>query len=84
MFITQKQIAPDGTPLQTEFSAPERKDAKPINFYHTKRYKKAYGLQNFGIAKEGQTELSGIELENALTGEKKIIYWDHRLSESDK
>ncbi len=84
MFITQKHINPDSAPLQKEFTAPEQKDAKPISFNLIKRYKKAYGLQNFGIAKEGQTELSGIELENVLTGEKKIIYWDHRLSESDK
>lgn len=57
MLITQKHINPDGAPLQTEFSAPERKDAKPISCNPAKRYKKAYGLQNFGIQKDGQTEL---------------------------
>ena len=57
MFITQKHIEKDGAPLQTEFPAPEQKDAKPISSNPAKRYKRAYGLQNFGIAKEGQTEL---------------------------
>ncbi len=57
MFVTQKHIEKDGAPLQIEFTAPEQKDPKPMRFNPTKRYKKAYGLQNFGIAKEGQTEL---------------------------
>lgn len=57
MFITQKHIEPGGIPLQLEFKAPERKDAKPISSNPEKRHKKAYGLQNFGIQKDGQTEL---------------------------
>lgn len=57
MFITQKHINPDGAPLQTEFAAPERKDAKSVSFNPEKRYKKAYGLEAFGIAKDRQTEL---------------------------
>jgi hypothetical protein len=57
MFITQKHIIKDGAPLQAEFIAPERKDAKPISSNPVKRYKKVYGLQNFGIQKYGQTEL---------------------------
>lgn len=55
--ITQKHISPNGAPLQTEFTAPERKDAKPISSNPVKRYKKVYGLQNFGVQKDGQTEL---------------------------
>ncbi len=54
--ITQKHIIPDGAPLQTEFTAPERKDAKSISSNPAKRYKRAYGLQSFGIQKDGQTE----------------------------
>jgi hypothetical protein len=57
MFITQKHIIKDGAPLQAEFIAPERKDAKPISCNPEKHFKKAYGLQNFGIQKDGQTEL---------------------------